>query len=131
MAAVGDFCDRIARAGWKWGERDCLLWLGTWALENTGVDGGAPWRGRYSTALGCMRALNRSGGMESCIERGAALAGMVEGEARAGAVGLVETNTENGLALVGAIFTGRRWAVLTRSGVVSLTASPVRAWNLP
>ncbi len=131
MAAVGDFCDRIARAGWAWGERDCLLWLGTWALENTGIDGGAPWRGRYRTALGCIRTLNRSGGMEACIERGAALAGMVEGEARPGAVGLVEVMTDKGLSLVGAIFTGERWSVLTARGVLSIRTTPRRAWNLP
>ena len=138
MAAVGDFCDRIARAGWAWGERDCLLWLGTWAQENTGIDGGAPWRGRYKTALGCIRALNRSGGMEACIERGAALAGMVEAgtckdclQVRPGAVGLVETMTTKGPALVGAIFTGERWAVLTPSGVLSIRTTPRRSWNLP
>lgn len=131
MAAVGAFCDEIARLGWAWGERDCLLWLGTWAQRNTGVDGGAPWRGRYRTALGCMRTLNRSGGMEACIERGATLAGMVEGEARTGAVGLVEVVTPKGLALVGGIFTGERWAVLTPSGVLSIRTTPVRCWNLP
>jgi hypothetical protein len=130
-ALVGDFCDEIARAGWAWGERDCLLWLGTWAARNTGIDGGAPWRGRYRTALGCIRTLNRSGGMEACIERGAALAGLVEGEAHVGAVGLVEAMTAKGPALVGAIFTGRRWAMLTPSGVVSIRATPLRSWNLP
>jgi hypothetical protein len=131
MAAVGDFCDEIARAGWAWGERDCLLWLGTWAQRNTGIDGGAQWRGRYSSALGCIRTLNRSGGMEACIERGAALAGLVEGDARPGAVGLVEAMTANGPSLVGALFTGRRWAVLTPSGVLSVRTTPRRAWNLP
>jgi hypothetical protein len=130
-ALVGDFCEEIARAGWAWGERDCLLWLGTWAQRNTGIDGGAPWRGRYATALGCIRTLNRAGGMESCIERGAALAGMVEGEARPGAVGLVEAMTAKGPSLVGAIFTGERWAVLTPSGVLSIRTKPRRAWNLP
>ena len=132
MAAVGDFCDEIARAGWRWGERDCLLWLGTWAQRNTGIDGGAPWRGRYATALGCIRTLNRSGGMEACIERGAALAGMAETyHPRPGAVGLVEAMTAKGPSLVGAIFTGERWAVLTPSGVLSIRTTPRRAWNLP
>jgi hypothetical protein len=131
-ALVGDFCDEIARAGWAWGDRDCLLWLGTWAERNTGIDGGAPWRGRYKTALGCVRTLKRSGGMLACIERGAALAGMVEtAKPEVGAVGLVEVVTPNRVEAVGAIFTGRRWAVLTAGGVLSVTATPVRAWNLP
>lgn len=132
MAAVGGFCDEIARLGWSWGERDCLLWLGTWAQRNTGIDGGAPWRGRYKTALGCIRTLNRSGGMDACIARGAALAGMVETDSPlVGAVGLIETHTAKGLAPVGAIFTGERWSVLTPSGVVSIRTMPLRAWNLP
>jgi hypothetical protein len=134
MAAVSvqGFVDEVAAAGWQYGERDCLLWLGEWARRNTGVDGGAPWRGRYKTALGCARVLKRSGGMLACIERGAALAGMVETTAPvAGAVGLVEVMTARGAEVVGAIFTGRRWAVLTASGVVTVTATPARAWNLP
>lgn len=134
MAAlsVQAFVDEIATAGWSYGERDCLLWLGEWARRNTGIDGGAPWRGRYATALGCARALKKSGGMLACIERGAALAGMVETSAPvSGAVGLVKVLTARGIEPVGAIFTGRRWAVLTATGVLSVTATPVRAWNLP
>lgn len=135
MAAVGVFCDEMARLGWAWGERDCLLWLGTWAERNTGIDGGAPWRGRYRTALGCIRTLNRSGGMEACIERGAALAGMTlaqtDGDIRPGAVGLIMAPTAKGPAPTGAIFTGERWAVLTPQGVLSMRATPLRCWNLP
>ncbi len=132
MAAVADFCDEVARLGWAWGERDCLLWLGLWSERNTGIDGGAPWRGRYKTALGCIRTLNRSGGMEACIERGAALAGMVESDSPlVGAVGLVDVLTPKGMGPVGAIFTGERWSVLTPGGVLSLRASPLRCWNLP
>jgi hypothetical protein len=130
--SVQGFVDEIAAAGWKYGERDCLLWLGEWARRNTGIDGGAPWRGRYKTALGCARVLKRSGGMRACIERGAALAGMIETiEPKPGAVGLVEVMTARGAEPVGAIFTGRRWAVLTAGGVLSVTATPARAWNLP
>lgn len=132
MAAVGDFCDEVARLGWEWGQRDCLLWLGLWSERCTGIDGGEPWRGRYRTALGCQRTLNRSGGMMACIERGAALAGMVDGsDAGVGAVGLVETLTVRGMAPVGGVFTGRRWAVLTPQGVLSMRATPLRCWNLP
>ena len=133
MAAVGEFCDRIARLGWQDGERDCLLWLGLWTLEAVGVDGGAEWRGRYRTPLGRERALRRSGGMMACIERGATVAGLVEApEPKVGAVGLVDVLTRRGIAPVGGIFTGERWAVLTPGrGVLSIRATPVRFWNLP
>lgn len=126
------FIDRTAALGWKDGERDCLLWLGLWTLEAVGIDGGAEWRGRYSTPLGQMRALNRSGGMMACIERGCQVAGLVEAEApMMGAVGLVEALTRRGPAPVGGIFTGERWAVLTRNGVLSIRTTPLRCWNLP
>lgn len=132
MASVGDFCEDMARLGWEWGERDCLLWLGLWSKQATGIDGGWPWRGRYRTALGCVRTLNRSGGMEACIERGAALAGMSGAEnPMSGAVGLVTVQTARGPSLVGGIFTGERWAVLMPHGVLSIRTTPLRAWNLP
>lgn len=130
--AVRDFIDRIAAQGWQYGERDCLLWLGLWTLESVGVDGGAEWRGRYKTALGCARILNKSGGMVACIERGAAAAGMVEaGVPVSGAVGLIEVMTPRGTGPVGAIFNGARWCALTPDGVLSVRMTPVRFWNLP
>jgi hypothetical protein len=54
-----------------------------------------------------------------------------EGDIRPGAVGLVEAMTAKGPSLVGAIFTGERWAVLTRGGVLSIRTTPLRCWNLP
>ena len=136
---LGAFLDRMRREGWEWGERDCLLWLGLWSRENTGIDGGEPWRGRYRTALGCARALNASGGMEACIERGAALARMSEvgnpateqNQQLVGNIGLVMADTVKGPRPVGAICTGPRWALLTASGIVTIKAEPLRAWRFP
>jgi hypothetical protein len=132
---LGAFLDRMRREGWDWGDRDCLLWLGLWSLENTGIDGGEPWRGRYRTALGCARALNASGGMEACIERGAALAGMkgiaTDDTLCPGAIGLVMADTAKGPRPVGGICTGPRWALLTASGIVTIKADPLRAWRFP
>lgn len=132
---LGAFLDRMRREGWEWGDRDCLLWLGLWSLENTGIDGGEPWRGRYRTALGCARALNASGGMEACIERGAALA-VMKGVATddilcPGDIGLVIADTAKGPRPAGAICTGPRWALLTASGIVTIKAEPLRAWRFP
>ena len=126
---VAAFLDEIRIAGWQWGERDCLLWLGLWSERVTGIDGGAEWRGRYRTALGCMRVLNKSGGMESCIERGATAAGMREGVIGVGSVGLVNVVTPRGVSPVGTICTGPRWAVMMPNGVLTTRAVPVRAWG--
>ena len=90
MASVKQFLDDMARAGWEWGERDCLLWLGLWSERVTGIDGGKEWRGRYKTALGCMRVMNKSGGLDACVDKGARSAGMRETiNASEGSVGIV------------------------------------------
>lgn len=132
MAGLSAFLDEMAREGWCEGERDCLLWLGLWTKAALGIDGAAEWRGTYRTATGRTRALIRSGGMEACISRGADAAGMIETvEPSRGAVGLVTVMTPDGLQLAGAICTGPRWAVLMKRGVLSVRATPLRAWNLP
>jgi hypothetical protein len=124
------YIDATVRAGFAWGERDCLLWLAGWAREVTGRDGGAEWRGRYRTAIGCARVLKRSGGMMACVERGASVAGMRRtDEPKAGDVGLVMAMTERGPAEVGAIYTGLRWAALTVGGVMTVRAEPIAAWT--
>src|SRR4051812_43525055 len=46
-----------------WGERDCALWACDWIKQRRGVDPGAPYRGRYTTQLGCARVLARNGGL--------------------------------------------------------------------
>jgi len=130
MAPLTEFLDEMAERGWQWGDRDCLLWLGLWSERVTGIDGGAPWRGRYRTALGCVRTLNKSGGMVACIERGAKLSGMVETTtAKPGNVGLIWAMTHKGPREVGAICTGPRWAVLMDEGLKTVRANPIRQWG--
>jgi hypothetical protein len=127
---VQSFLDDMARLGWEWGERDCLLWLGLWSRAVTGIDGGEEWRGRYRTALGCVRVMNKSGGMAACIERGATAAGMVEtSEPVTGSVGMVTAATAKGLRDVGAIYTGSRWAILSSGGVVTGPFAHSRVWS--
>lgn len=131
MAVLGAFLDRMAVAGWQWGERDCLSWLGLWSREITGIDGAAEWRGRYKTAIGCARVCRKSGGLMACIERGAKAAGMVAvDDVRAGDVGLVRAMTTRGVQEVGGIFTGERWAVLTAGGVITARTEALAVWGV-
>lgn len=44
-----------------WGKNDCCLFAAGAVREITGVDFAAPFRGKYSTALGSIRALKRYG----------------------------------------------------------------------
>ena len=130
MASVTEYLDWIASQGWEWGDRDCLLWLATWAERVTGIDGGAEWRGRYRTAIGCARVMRKSGGFDACIERGAMAAGMVETDKPSpGSVGIVRAMTSRGVSDVGGIYTGTRWAVLTGRGVVSGPFEYRRVWS--
>jgi hypothetical protein len=131
MAVLGAFLDEMAVAGWQWGERDCLSWLGLWSKRLTGIDGAAEWRGRYKTAIGCARVCRKSGGLWACIQQGATVAGMVPvSEFKAGDVGLVRAVTTKGVQEVGGIFTGERWAVLTSAGVLTGRAEPLAAWGV-
>lgn len=131
MAVLGEFLDDMAARGWQWGERDCLLWLGLWSERVTGIDGGSPWRGHYKTALGCARALKKSGGMAACIEIGTKLCGMIPvTDLKSGDIGIVRANTDKGVQEVGGIYTGERWAVLTDKGVLTGRVEPLMAWGM-
>lgn len=45
-----------------WGENDCALFAADCVLVMTGEDFAAPFRGRYSTAAGSIKALKKFGG---------------------------------------------------------------------
>lgn len=48
-------------ASFIWGENDCALFVANAVLAMTGHDIAAPFRGKYSTAAGSLRALKRYG----------------------------------------------------------------------
>lgn len=48
-------------AEFRWGQLDCALFVADAVLDMTGEDIAAPFRGRYSTAVGSARALKRYG----------------------------------------------------------------------
>jgi hypothetical protein len=70
------FIKASAEAGFVYGRHDCLLWLADWAVANGWPDPAAAWRGRYATALGCRRLVNREGGMMSIAVKGCRSAGL-------------------------------------------------------
>lgn len=126
------FLESALRRPFAWGRFDCALFAGAWAEALTGVDAGAPWRGRYSTALGCARLLKREGGLVAVMDRGAMLAGFTPTRtAFAGCVGAVAVTGPRGPDLAGAVFTGRRWALLTPGGLMFATPPPTAMWGCP
>ncbi len=51
-----------ARRGFAWGENDCALFAADCVKAQTGHDFGAPFRGKYGSPLGALRAVRRIGG---------------------------------------------------------------------
>lgn len=64
-SCLADFFKRAQVEPFVWGENDCALWVGSYIREVTGYDPASSLRGRYKTALGCMRLLKRHGGLEA------------------------------------------------------------------
>jgi hypothetical protein len=70
------FLKASAQGGFVYGVHDCLLWLADWAVANGWPDPASSWRGRYTTALGCRRLLNREGGLIRIAIKGCASVGL-------------------------------------------------------
>lgn len=133
--ALTDFLDRWEGERTRYGQQDCALWPAAWVQEVTGVDGGAPWRGRYSTEDECLALLEREGGLLAVMSQGARLVGLQPhlGHAlpRRGDIGVVGVQVARGDPMVGAICLGLTWAALSERGVRYIRARPVATWSVP
>lgn len=134
MAALGltAFIDQAEGQVMVWGQSDCALWLANWGIELTGIDGGAEWRGRYSTWLGCKRLLTREGGILNVVRQGAEAIGMQQvEELQEGDVGVLQVISPKGPDMAGGIYTGDGfWAVRAARGVVLAKLRPLASWGL-
>lgn len=129
---LADYLAWAGRQEFEYGRWDCLIGLvAEWVRRERGGDPAAPWRGRYTTALGCARLLTREGGLLAVMERGRSLAGLeVTDTPRPGDIAAVELLTRRGAAPMGAICTGRAWAVLTPGGVGFVAGDPLMVWRV-
>jgi hypothetical protein len=126
-----------ANAGlpFRYGERDCLLWLADWGKALAGVDAAAGWRGRCSTALGAARILKREGGMVAIVEKAFAPLGWRRTEApRCGDLAVVAT-ARGSMGAIMLFAMGQGQAPLTASLIgtpgIKLQREPlVAAWAL-
>lgn len=113
---------------------DCAQgFVGGWVHQETGHDVSAPWRGRYRTALGCLKVVRRGGGLVTIMSRGLEAVGLARTEQpRVGDVGAVAMVTDHGEQPVGAILGPDGWLSLTGRGIRSSVAAEfVAAWRLP
>ena len=135
-ADLAAFLEAEAEAAFEWGVRDCWLLAADWALARTGRDPAAAWRGRYASALGAARIINRMGGPEAFAGSSLAACGWVRSASpRRGQVGLlpaaIETTHGVRRALVGGIALGGGWWA-TRNGPGGLVmgrAEPTVFWR--
>lgn len=127
--ALGAFLEEAARKPFAWGRHDCMLLIADWVRLQTERDPAAPWRGRYRTALGAKRIINRAGGELALLESGLDLERTTD--PLGGDVGLVRGLTPKGEALCGAIRLGSRWACLWQGrGVLVGPADCLAAWRV-
>ncbi len=114
----------------EWGQNDCCLFTANWMLDLTGIDGGAPWRGTYSTEAECLAVLERDGGILSVMERGAGLVGLQPRAPLRGDVAAILVGMPGGRGLIGAVCLGSRWATMSNRGLRMIRADHVKAWGL-
>lgn len=127
MACLERFMAAAEAKRFQPGTWDCCLMPADWVREVTGIDGAAPWRGRYATRMGYMRHLKAGGGVEGVMRRGAELAGLAEtDEPRRGDIGVIESVAGD----MGAICLGKRWAATGRNGLVVLPGPARVAWRV-
>ena len=129
---IDGFLQRASARPWRWGEHDCTLFAADWVAACTGRDPASGWRGTYSTALGCERALMRAGGLEHVWSEALAAAGLkATAEPRVGDLGLVlRRSTDLAWRPTGAVLARDAWASLTPGGLHVADAPIVAAWRI-
>ncbi|MFN3077472.1 MAG: DUF6950 family protein [Alphaproteobacteria bacterium] len=119
----------------SWGRHDCCLFAADIVRAMTGEDAAAPFRGRYGTKRGAMRALKAfaGGGLPEAVRAIAKHHGWEELSpvALAGRGDLAMLDTEDGPSL--AICIGSRVAMAARDGGVAFLplGSCYAAWRIP
>lgn len=123
-----DFLSRYAAHPFTWGVDDCCLFLADWWQAQTGAaDPAAHLRGRYSTKEECHALLSRLGGLICVVSDVASKAGARRTRrVEDGVIALLITP----IGLVGAIRTGRYWAVRNEQVGFLSYGRPVRMWRV-
>lgn len=60
--------DEYKKRPFVWGEADCCLFVADALIALTGTDYAAPFRGKYTTATGAMKALAPYGGLSGYLD---------------------------------------------------------------
>lgn len=126
---LGDYL-KAPRPAWEPGRHDCCTWVAAWIVANGHADPMGFIRGTYSGERGMARAVRRGGGLVALWARGAADAALTLAcEPVAGDIAVLSLATADGSNEVCGIWTGERWAVACRQGLVFGFGEPMRVWS--
>jgi hypothetical protein len=120
----------------SWGEHDCALFAANAVRDMTGIDGAAPFRGRYRTARGATLALRRfaGGGLAEAAAAICATHGWPAVPVTLAQRGdLVLLDTAEGPALGLVDLTGRQAVKAGQDGLQALpldAPSVLKAWSI-
>lgn len=124
IVTLGEYLTEAARRKYAIGTWDCAVFPADWVMNNGHPDPLADWRGQYATDdFG-------EAGLIDLFADGADAAGLAATDVpREGDVGIISLLGRQ----AGAIFTGRRWAVVAQRGLACASLSPdcvLRAWRV-
>lgn len=119
---LADHLARAAAQPWVWGVSDCSTFPADWMLDQTGIDPMAAWRGRYFDEVGAFEFIVEAGGLTELFAAGIDPIWPRVSWPREGAVGVVALPGQDGTEIdLGAIHTGRRWAIRSPRGLATIT----------
>lgn len=119
---LADHIERAMQSPWEWGRDDCSTFPADWIKAEGGLDPMAEWRGAYDNEAGANDLIDEAGGLVHLFARGIDPIWPRADEPSEGAVGVIALRGEDGEPIdVGAIHTGKRWAIRSPRGVAFLT----------
>lgn len=126
-----EYALRAARDGHEWGKNDCCTFACDWVFAETGIDPMARWRGAYADEKTGRALLSAYGGLLPMWRLGTIDVGIPEcDEPQLGDIGIIEVPTDCGPDSIGAIFSGKRWLMLSERGFISASAIALLHWRI-
>lgn len=120
---------KCANEPFRWGERDCALFVADWVRIVTGIDPASHLRGKYSSRDGAMVIAGR-GGLFGVVARCARSAGLRRVQRHGvGSIGIVRDRDRVAYC---AIMSETGWAARTESGLIVAnprSLSVIAAWE--
>lgn len=120
---LGAYLEAAAKTPWQPGFHDCCAWPARWARIPLPP---------YSSDDDGDALVRAAGGMVALWTKHIGSKLRRVSEPAAGDVGIIRAiGRDRRAAEIGAIYTGRRWAFLTPSGVAAASAEAVAIWRVP